>query len=631
MIEMAEKTFSFAEFEVDAAKRLLLKDGQPVALNPKTFDLLLTLIENRGEVVHKNDLLDKVWENQFVEENNLTVHISALRKVLGERKNEHRFLVTVPGKGYKFVAELNEESSGEIIIENHKFERIIIEEEIEAEQEEAKLLPPKRSNHIFTVVLVGLLSVAGIGVWFFFNRSMANAAPIESIAVMPFVNESGNADAEYLSDGMTESLINSLSQLPRLTVKARSSVFHYKGKEIEPRKIGSELTVQAVLLGRIVERGGNLTLSLELVDAKTNNHLWGEQYTRKMSELPVLQTEIARDVSQKLRQRLSGETSTKPQTENAEAFQLYLKGRYFWNKRTPEAVKKSLESFRQAIESEPTFAPAYAGMADSYTLLGLYGTESPLEAMPKGRAAAQKALEIDAQLAEAHASLALISFLFDYDWANAERSFQRALELKPNYATANHWYGLFLSMNQRPDEALARLQKAQELDPLSLSIGTDIAFAHYFAREHAEAVRLLNKTLEIDPNFANAHLNLGMNYLQQKKFAEAIGEFETVKSLTAGEQGEYELAWTLAFSGQKEKARAVLASLQAKPNLSEYNLSIIYAALGENQNALEHLRRSSESRDPFFVALKVDPVFDSLRSEPRFQELVKSINLGPKL
>jgi TolB-like protein len=330
-----------------------------------------------------------------------------------------------------------------------------------------------RKSSLAIGLIVLILASVGLGYWFFINPSSNTKGNIDSIAVMPFVNQSGNADNEYLSDGMTESLINSLSQLPKLAVKARSSVFRYKGKDIEPQTIGNELSVQAVLNGRVVQRGENLTLSLELVDTKTGNQIWGEQYNRKFTDIVSLQNEIAKEVSNKLRQKLSGvdeQKLTKNYPISSEAYEVYLQGLYHWNKRTNESVGKANEYFQKAIEKDPNYALAYVGLANSYIVMPILPAR---EANPKAKAAALKALEIDDSLGEAHAVLANTAFYYEYDWTNAEREYKKAIELSPNYPTVHHWYGESLTCVGRFDESFAEYKRALELDPLSFAISTD--------------------------------------------------------------------------------------------------------------------------------------------------------------
>ncbi len=352
----------------------------------------------------------------------------------------------------------------------------------------------KQHKRGFSIGLIALLLASiGFGYWFFFSRALT-APQIESIAVMPFVNESGNTDNEYLSDGMTETLINSLSQLPNLSVKARSSVFRYKGKDIEPQTVGNELSVQAILNGRVIQRGDNLILSLELVDTKTGNQIWGEQYNRKQADLVSLQNEITRDVSNKLRMKLSGtdeQKVAKKYTENTEAYQLYLKGRYHWNKRTGADIRKSVEYFQQAIDKDPTYALAYAALAEAYILIPNYTKDSPDEAIPKARAAAMKALEIDETLAEAHTALADVMYEYDWKFAEAEKEFKRAIELNPNYATTRHWYAEYLLTVGRKEEAIAEIKRAQELDPLSLIINAVVGVVYIENRQYEQAIEQL--------------------------------------------------------------------------------------------------------------------------------------------
>jgi len=380
-----------------------------------------------------------------------------------------------------------------------------------------------------------LLAAISFGYWLYTNRA-SNAAAIESIAVLPFVNASGNAEVEYLSDGMTESLINNLSQLPHLSVKARSSVFRYKGREVEPQQVAKELSVQAILNGRLVQRGDDLTLYLSLVDARNGNQLWGEQYNRKLTDLVALQSEIARDVSQKLRARLSGadeQKLAKNYTENVEAYQLYLKGRYFWNKRTPEGDQKSIEYFGQAIETDPNYALAFVGLADAYSSLPFVSEAPPKEAFPKAKAAAIRAIEIDDTLAEAHVSLGWARLL-DWDWSGAEEELKRSIELNPNYPTAHHRYSRYLVDMGRFHEAIAEAKRAQELDPLSLIISTNVGQSLLYARQYDQAIEAFRKTLEIDPNFWVAHLFLGRAYEQKRMYAEAIAELQKAGDSSRG-------------------------------------------------------------------------------------------------
>jgi TolB-like protein/Tfp pilus assembly protein PilF len=398
------------------------------------------------------------------------------------------------------------------------------------------------------LIALGLLTIVAVVIGGYVYVSKRNSTAIGSIAVMPFVNESGNADNEYLSDGMTESLISSLSQIPKLNVKARSSVFRYKGKETNAQTIGKELNVQAILNGRVAQRGDQLILSLELVDAKTENVIWSERYNRKQIELVSLQTEIARDVSQKLKTKLSGadeQKLTKDYTQNTEAYQLYLKGRFYWNRRTVPDLQKSIDYFNRAIAIDPNYALAYAGLSNAYSNLA-QNPETPPESLTKARDAALNAVSLDDNLAEAHAALAYV--IEDaYDFAGAEREFKRAIELNPNYATAHQWYGTLLSLLGRHEESFAELRRALDLDPFSLIINKNYGDSLYYARRYDEGMAQLKKTIELNPNFPFAHQDLSSAYQKTGKYAESVEEFARYQELIGEAQAAAQVRESYAW------------------------------------------------------------------------------------
>jgi eukaryotic-like serine/threonine-protein kinase len=492
------------------------------------------------------------------------------------------------------------------------------------------------THHKLPVALVlalVLLVIAAVGYYAFFAR--AGSGTIGSIAVMPFVNESGNADVEYLSDGMTESLIGSLSQLPNLNVKARSSVFRYKGKEFDLPKIAQELKVQAILTGRVIQRGDQLTLSLELMDARTENALWSEQYNRKQADLVSLQSEIAHDVSSKLKTRLSGEDEqklTKKYTENAEAYQLYLKGRFFLNRRTSESLMKAIESFNQAIAIDPNYALSYAGLSDCYLLLGLpdalTGALSPQDSLPKARVAADKALQIDDSVGEVYFSLGQIRSKTQ-DWAGAESAFDRGLQLSPNYSVGRLYYAIYLSTLNRHDEAVKEIRRAQELDPLSLPINASVVYVLYLARQYDAAVEAGQKGLEMDAAFPLTHLRLGLAFVQKKMYREAVLSFQqAANNSNRAPLAIVSLGHAYAASGNKVESQRVLAELNdmsQRRYVSPYSVATIYAALGDKEQALQWLEKASDERNTEMVFIKVDPRLDSLRSDRRFGDLVKRV------
>ena len=476
------------------------------------------------------------------------------------------------------------------------------------------------------IVLVGFgLAAISVSTYFYFTKKAP--ATIESIAVMPFINESGNVDVEYLSDGMTETLISNLSQIPTLNVKARSSVFRYKGKETNLQKIAEELNVQAILNGRVGQRGEQLILNLELVDGKTENVIWSGQYNRKQSDLVSLQTEIARDVTQKLKTKLSGtdeQRLAKSYTENAEAYQLYLRGRYHWNKRAEKDIRKAIEYFQQAVVVDPTYALAFTGLADAYSILPDYSNSPPREMMPIAHQFALKALAFDHNLAEAHSALGAILETYNYDFAGAEREYKKAIELNTNYATAHQWYGELLSFLGRHEESSSEIQRALELDPYSLIINRVYGEALLRARKYDESVAQLKKTIELDANFAPAHRSLFSTYQAKGNHAESVETLARYFELLGNHQ-DAALARESFVQGGWQKFQRAMSTERRTVNLPSYIVALFFAELGDENRAFTELDRAYNNRESYLRLIKTDPRFDSLRDDPRFKELLKRV------
>jgi TolB-like protein/Tfp pilus assembly protein PilF len=494
---------------------------------------------------------------------------------------------------------------------------------------------PKTQLYLFFAgVAVLALAVAFFGYRYFGSSS---SGQIESIAVMPFVNASGSQDLEYLSDGVTESLINNLSQLPKLSVKNRSSVFRYKGKDIEPQQIAADLKVQAVLTGRVTQRGDSLTISLDLVDGASGDQIWGEQYARKAGDLAALQSEIARNVSQKLRARLSGAEENKVvknQTQNTEAYQLYLQGRFNWNKRTVQTTTKAIELFQQAIEKDPNYAMAYVGLAESYVL---DDTRTDEDAYPKVKAAADKALAIDPTLGEPHAVLGVYFDTYEGDHEAGEREFKKAIELSPNYSTSYHWWAETLVSWGRFEEGLVVYKKALEVDPFSLAIGTDYGIALFYTRRYDEAINELKKLTEIDPTYLRTYTYLARVYETAGRFEEALNahekrmmlQGEDPKNLADGKQAILAALRSLGAKGYWERILEFQLEDQKKGGeVPPIALARTYTQLGERDEAFRWIEKALEGRvnDSIFM-LKVSPEWDGLRSDPRFTEIIKKLNL----
>jgi len=488
----------------------------------------------------------------------------------------------------------------------------------------------KFATAIIGVLLVGVISTVG---YFVFVSRGGSTKQISSVAVMPFVNESGNVDVEYLSDGMTETLIKSLSDLPGLDIRPRSSVFRYKGKDTDLQTIAKELNVQAILNGRIAQRGDQLTLSLELVDVQKNSVIWSEQYQRKQSDLVSLQSEIAKDVSTNLKAKLSGaeETKvTKTATADPEAYQAYLKGRYYWNRRTDENLKKAIEQFKSATDRDPNYALAYAGLADCYAVLHEYAGTPTSETAPQAKAYAERALAIDGQLAEPHATLGTVNENL-WRWGEAEKEFKRAIELNPNYPTAYHWYSIFLKDVGRNDEAAATIKQAQKLDPLSSVIGVNVSRMYQLQNNHDASIENSLKIIELDPNFGPAYEYLALSYLKRGRNAEAIAAAEKAADLTnrAGiTLGD--LGYVYAAVGKRadaiDKIRELEEKYIRKEAIGQY-IAAVYVGLGDKDKAFEWLEKDFQARNGKLGEIRWQIQFEPLRDDPRFKDLTKRIGL----
>jgi serine/threonine protein kinase/Tfp pilus assembly protein PilF len=471
--------------------------------------------------------------------------------------------------------------------------------------------------------------IIGLGIYFFIFKTKA----IDSIAVLPFINVNADSTLEYLSDGITENLINSLTQLSNLRVIPRSTAFHYKWKDIDPREVGNTLKVRSLLTGRVIQRGSELNIQLDLIDIKTEAQIWGAQYNRKLSDLASVQDEIVRGVSQKLQPGLSGAEKMKMSrghTNNPEAFQLYMKGRFYWNKRTTEGMKASVGYFEQAIEKDPMYALAYAGLADAYLVLGSWTVYPKRETTPKAKTAVLKALEIDNELAEAHTSLAGV-LENEWDWSGAEREYQRSIELNPNYPTGHQWYAEFLALLGRHQEALSEILKAQELDPLSLIINSSIGQIYNNDRQYDKAIEQCRKVFEMDSNFAPAQTYFQNAYFWKGMNNQELDEVNRIQMKAGTSRANIEAFNRIYRSaGSKGVARLYLTQLDTASKymyISSYNYASAYAIIGEKERALHTLEKSIDEREHGLDFLKVDPAFDSLRSDPRFIAILKKVGL----
>jgi DNA-binding winged helix-turn-helix (wHTH) protein/TolB-like protein/Tfp pilus assembly protein PilF len=625
MAQQDNHSYDFGRFRLKPAERVLLREGELVPLTPKVFDILVTLVEHGGQVVAKDDLMKRVWPNTFVEEGNLTQNISLLRKALGESPGGVQFIETVPRRGYRFVADTNQ-SWGEPL------EPTISETQVESSRVVSIPNTTSQSAGVKRTPLyamaAGFVVIGIIGLVYFTGWGKAgNASAIQSIAVLPFVDESSDPDAEYINDKIAESLINSLSKLPQLRVVPRSVVAGYKGREIDPRKVGQELNVRAVVTGRMRRHGDIISIQADLIDLENVAQLWGQHYDHKVSDVILVQDDISRDIFENLRLKLNVE-----EKKQLEAYRLYMKGRNAWNKRTGDALQQAIEFFNQAIAIDPNNSAAYAGLADCYNMLVVYGRLEPRDGFPKAKEAATKALEIDESSAEAHSSMAFIKFRWDWDRTATEREFQEAIKLKPAYAPAHQWYSSYLVAVERFDEAIAEAKRTEELEPLSFVASSHLGWIYYLSGHNDQAIEQCRKILELDPSSFPARRYLGLAYEAKGMYPEAIAEFQTGVKLSGSPLMLALLGHAYAASGKTAEAKQVLTDLQqlqGQRYVSPYTVAAIHAGLGDQEQAFKWLETAVAERDIWLMNLKVDPVFAKLRSQRQFTDILARIRLRP--
>lgn len=640
MLQKEKEIYEFGPFRLDVTEHTFARiDGtRNGSLPEKAFLTLSFLVRNHGRLLTKQELLDHVWPDSFVEENNLDKSIHAIRHAIGEKPREQKYIATVRKHGYRFVADVKRLCPSRTDLLYTDFENRTVDK---AGDVETFALPSVKATHekrrnslrwmlpvIGSLVGVIILLFVVLGNFQPLGSGPLKTTSINSIAVMPFVNETGSADFDYVSDGMTESLINRLSQVTDLNVKARSIVFRYKNKDYDPVTIGNALSVRGVLSGRIIQRDDLLILSLELTDARTGNQLWGGQYKRGQFNLVTLPGEIARDVIDKLEPNLSDADKsrlTKYYTENTDAYLLYLKGRFHWNKRrTVQDFEKAIEYFEQAIAIDPNYSLAYAGLSDANLGLSAFDARPPMEWMPKVRVYAQKALMLDNQLAEAHAAMGNVLFYSDHDFEGAEREFQLAIELNPKYAATHHFYSNLLRSLGRHDEALAKSGHALGIDPLSLLVNWHHGNNLMFARRYDEAIEQLKKTVELDTTFVLAHHSLGVAYELQGNYPASVEAFAKYEELTGNLTNAKWTRESFLNDGWKGYLKARQKRLR-KTNMSMRYPAALDATFGEKDLAIAELNKSYDNREYHLVLLKVDPRLDSLREDPRFVQLVQRV------
>jgi TolB-like protein len=601
MTKQAKPFFEFGPFRLDPAEYRLLRQGEPVPLMPKAFELLLVLVRNRGRLLEKAELMKAVWPDAIVEEANLALNISLLRKALGQSPTGPTYIETVPRRGYRFLADVREVSE------------TTSDCGLRISDLGSNAPPLSRSSSL----------------------DSSSSTPTV-LAVLPFVVIGEGEQDDYLGLGLADALITRLSNLRQLIVRPTSAVRKLAGSACDPMQAGRELKVESVLEGSIRRAGERIRVTVQLVRVEDESSLWAERFDEQFTDIFAVEDSISEQVARALMLQLNAQEKqrlAKRSTSNAAAYQAYLQGRTYWNKRTEDTLKRSLESFHQAIAHDPGYALAYAGLADAYVVLGSYNYLPPREAFPKATAAAERALLLDEALAEAHASLAHAQLYHEWNWVGAEREYRRAIGLSPNYATGHLWYGLYLTYRGLFDRALDEIRRAQELDLLSLIHHVAEGLVFYYARRYDQTVERCGRALDVDPQFAQAHFWLGMAYERMGRYEQAIAELQTAGALPGSDLVmRAVLGHAYAVAGQRDEAQKILDELAeagGERSLDPYHLVLIHTGLNATDCAFEWLRKAGDERSALLVRLGVEPKLDGLRSDPRFADLLRRVGLAP--
>jgi TolB-like protein/DNA-binding winged helix-turn-helix (wHTH) protein/Flp pilus assembly protein TadD len=637
--------YRFGDFTIDASQKVLLRQGKPLPLTPKLFDTLLVLIENDGRIVEKDELMKRLWPDTFVEEANLTSNILQLRKSLGDNARNPIYIETVARRGYRFITPVTRQESVDAAEVDGHGNDPLWPVNFQGPKPNRPAPPKSVARHRIwqglAFLIVGFILIAAFGILRFRSHSLTRTQAANTrviLAVLPFKNLTGDATQDYFSDGLTEEMITRLGDVDpqQLGVIARTSVMHYKNNDDPLDRVGHELGVQYVLEGSVRRESDKVRITAQLIKVADQTHVWAREYNRELSHLLSLQDEIAEEVADEIHLTLADKKLTEPasrtsSTPKYEAYDLYLKGQYFWNKRTAQDFRQAIDYFQQATSKDPNYARAYAGLADSYALIGGYSGRPQTEFIPKARAAALRALELDENLPEAHTALALIVQNYDWDWQTAEKEFRRAIELNPNYATAHHWYAEHLAWRGRFDEAFRQSEQARLLDPLSLIIATDNGAILYYSRQYDRAITQFRAVREMDPNFARTDF-IELAYAQKGLFAEALTDIEKIRQPHDDRPWILsELAYVYGRSGQQAPAQRALEKLLELNRRQQVDAAAIlwaYIGMGNKEQAFAYLEKAYAQHSNTLTTLKVEPRFDPLRSDPRFQDLLRRVGLS---
>jgi len=640
MNEPSKKIFEFGPFRLDCAERVLVRDGQPVPLTLKAFDVLMLLVEKNGHLVEKDELMNHVWAGSFVEEGNLKVTVSMLRKALEDNQLENRFIETVPRRGYRFVASVRElfTESSEIVVRERTTATITVEGDEKTAQ------PPHRTTLIeqktssrrrWQMGLAGAavlgLAIAGLYIW---RNRAAPSTEVKSVAVLPFRPLLAESRDEALELGMADALITKLSNLKQIVVRPTSSILKYQDNQPDPLAIGREQKVDLLLEGNVQRAGDNIRVTVQLVRVADGLPIWAGKFDEKFTNIFSVQDSISRQVADALVSQLSGEQRqqlAKRYTDNIEAYNLYLKGRFFWNKFTPDSLEKAIDYYKQAIALDPNYALAYTGLSVAYNVQGAFGVVPPTQTWIDARRTAQRAVELDDTLAEAHSALGGVKLLYEWDWAAAEKELKRAIELNPNYAEAHELYGYYFWVQGDLQKALSEIRRAQELSPVSSVINLDLATMFYYQHDYEEAIKAYRQVREMDPNMLGTLFIPAQVYERHGEHDRAIEECQKALSVFGRDPGVISaLAYAYGSSGTRDKAQELILELETKWKARYFSptiLALAHTGAGNKNGAFAWLKKAYESRDPQLIWLTAEPQFEGLRADSRFQTLAQQMGI----
>jgi DNA-binding winged helix-turn-helix (wHTH) protein/TolB-like protein/Flp pilus assembly protein TadD len=618
--------FEFGPFRLEPVERLLLRNGEAVQVTAKAFDTLLFLVSRRGHLVEKSELMVAVWEGACVEEGNICVAVWMLRKALGDEGKHHNYIQTVARHGYRFVGEVREVKKGDC----------------NSAQPEKTVLAGIDSPHLRRVFLTPSIRIAllalgclalTIAALHAYKTSSAQAG-IRALAVLPFGTLNSDPTHAHVGLGIADAIITRLGANGQIVVRPTSTIMKYVNVPTDPVKIGHEQKVDAILVGNVETRPDRVRITAQLVRVNDGALLWAQTFDGTPGQMSALEGEVEERVAQSMSGRLSAEPEKETNLKhmpNSDADQLYREGRYFWNKRTDEGLRRSIEFFQRATMSDQHYALPFAGLADSYTLLASYGVESAKQAYPNAEAAALKALELDPSLAEAHTSLGMVAFYYEWNWPRAEDEFRRSIALNSNYALAHTWYALDLAAVGRHEESIAQMRRALEIDELSLSANTELGRVYYWNHQYDQAIAAYRRALDLDPQFARAHTRLGITYAAQRRYAEAMHEFKQAQSLSGPDAYlDGLIGYTQASSGGTAAAKKILQDLterSAHDYVPAFSMALISIGLGDRDQAFEWLAKAYQDRSTYMVWIKADPLLDTIRSDPRFPALLNQMRL----